>query len=140
MAAHAVRAATEAAATSLDPSTRVGAALVDHDGAVLGVGHNGLPPGVAALQERWERPAKYMWVQHAEIAAMCDAARRGACVEGATAAVTTYPCAACAGALIAAGVRVLVAPPPPRADTRWAQDWAVAERMLGEAGVEVLHP
>jgi deoxycytidylate deaminase len=45
---------------------------------------------------------------HAEMAAITDAARRGATTDGSTMYVTTFPCHECARNIIAAGIRRLV--------------------------------
>lgn len=95
------RAATEAEhATGLsDPNPRVGCALADASGQVLGVGHTQQAGG-----------------PHAEIVALRAAQAAGQDVRGATAYVTLEPCAhhgrtpPCCDALIAAGVgRVVIA-------------------------------
>ena len=55
---------------------------------------------------------EYIRAVHAEMAAITDAARRGASVEACTMYVTTFPCHHCARHLIAAGIErvVYVAP------------------------------
>jgi cytidine deaminase len=45
---------------------------------------------------------------HAEMAAIVDAARRGAAVDGATLFSTTFPCHECARHIVAAGIRRVV--------------------------------
>src|SRR4051812_44655189 len=56
---------------STDPSTQNGAVLVHNMGkgrerVVVANGANHFPAGVKESPERWERPAKYAWVEHAE--------------------------------------------------------------------------
>ena len=80
------------------PNPAVGCVLVDADGQVIGQGHT-QATGQA----------------HAEVMALRDAQARGRVTAGATAYVTLEPCAhhgrtgPCADALIAAGVRKVVA-------------------------------
>lgn len=66
---------------------------------------------------------------HAEINAICQAARHGLQLAGATAYVTNMPCTSCAKALIAAGIRRVVV----------FSDYhdTLAERFFNEAGVEL---
>ena len=52
---------------SKDRSTQVGAVIVGEGHVVLSVGYNGFPRGVNDdIDSRYERPAKYMWTEHAE--------------------------------------------------------------------------
>jgi cytidine deaminase len=58
---------------------------------------------------------EFMRPVHAEMAAICEAARRGISVEGKTAFVTTFPCHGCARHLIAAGLaRIVYIDPYPK--------------------------
>ncbi|WP_431276152.1 bifunctional diaminohydroxyphosphoribosylaminopyrimidine deaminase/5-amino-6-(5-phosphoribosylamino)uracil reductase RibD [Variovorax ureilyticus] len=81
-----------------DPNPRVGCILTDAAGRRIGAGHTQRAGG-----------------PHAEVMALRDAAARGQSVAGATAYVTLEPCshhgrtAPCCDALIAAGVRRVVA-------------------------------
>lgn len=45
---------------------------------------------------------------HSEIDAICNAAKKGESVEGATIYITRYPCEACARAIVAAGIKNVV--------------------------------
>ena len=127
---------------SKDPSTKVGAILLAPGSLqVLSLGYNGMPRGInEAIQERWQRPVKYKYVEHAERNALYNACRHGTPIEGSIAVITMFPCSDCARALIQSGVRTVVAPPPQDTSTggRWAEDHAVSSEMLAEAGVEVV--
>jgi dCMP deaminase len=124
---------------SKDPHHRYGCVLVDAFQAVLATGYNGLPRGVDdGVGMRFERPAKYFYMVHAEQNAVADAARRGMGLAGTTAYIhDRFPCANCAGLLIQAGVCTVVGREPDLAHPRWGGSWRVALEMLGEAGVEV---
>lgn len=124
--------ATEVAKWSKDPSTKVGCVLVNPESLiVVSMGYNGFPRGVREemMEEietfhgrtelvkgqqldpkRWERPTKYLYVEHAERNAIFNAAREGVSTAGCWAFLNyePSPCADCARALIQAGiVRIL---------------------------------
>ena len=117
---------------SKDKSSKVGAIAVDPASRViLETGYNGIPRGVIDLDERLERPAKYLWTSHAEENLVAHAARK--VLAGSTVYVTHICCNACARMLINAGVKRVVIGngttkmPPEHFD--------VALEMFSEAGV-----
>lgn len=119
---------------SKDPSTKVGAVIVDDLRRVVAHGYNGFPRGVDDSPERYaDRPTKYAHVVHAELNAILNA--RGS-VEDCTVYITHQPCAECAKAIIQAGIYRVVVSPASGID-RWADSQMVAWAMLEEAGVEV---
>lgn len=94
-------------ATWSKDTTKVGAVAIDPNSKhVLQTGFNGLPRGVRDLDERMERPAKYLWTAHAEENLVAHAARMQ--LEGSTVFVTHMPCNSCARMLINAGVKKVV--------------------------------
>lgn len=99
--------ATAASLKSKD-STKVGAILVDPEGAVILTAFNGPPKGVVDYPSRFERPQKYMYASHAENNLIAFAARRGIMTIGCTVYCTHISCASCARTLIQAGVKELV--------------------------------
>lgn len=121
---------------SKDPSTKVGCVLVDDQRRVVGLGYNGFPRGVDDNAARYDnRPMKYLMVQHAEANAILNAVGKTA---GCTAYVTHHPCANCAGLLIQAGVhRIVSLAPEGGIAERFADSFAAASLMFGEAGIEV---
>lgn len=117
---------------SKDKSSKVGAIAVDPASRViLETGYNGIPRGVIDLDERLERPAKYLWTSHAEENLVAHAARK--VLAGSAVYVTHICCNACARMLINAGVKRVVVGngttkmPPEHFD--------VALEMFSEAGV-----
>lgn len=98
----------EQARTKSKDTTKVGACLVDPDGAVILTGFNGPPRGVDDIRERFERPAKYLFASHAETNLIAFAARRGIMTKGCKVYCTHLSCAACARTLIQAGIVELV--------------------------------
>lgn len=125
--------AEQVATWSKDPSTKVGCVLASPDGAVLSTGYNGLPRGVDDAPERMERPAKYLWTVHAEAAAIANAARLGARVEGAVAFTTHGCCAGCARLLVNAGVSAVFF--GAGTTSMPAEEFEAAAVMFREAGV-----
>lgn len=124
---------------SKDPSTRVSAALFKGK-YQLASAYNGFPPGIADTEERLNnRPVKYKITQHAEANLISTCAKFGIITEGATVAITTYPCCTCAGLMIGAGIKKVVARKPTEDFlSRWKDDIELAITMLEEAGVELV--
>lgn len=117
---------------SKDPSTRVGAVIVDDNRRIVGHGYNGFPRGVDDAAARYaDRAVKYEMVVHAEINAVLNAGRN---VEGCILYCTFFPCPRCAAYLIQAGVKRVVSMPN-KSDGRYAEQRKIAEQMFKEAGV-----
>ncbi len=101
--------------------------------------HEHFVPPTLELSERWERPAKYEWVEHAERNAIYNAARTGVSIKGCTAYLNwePRPCVECCKGFIQAGIINVVGPniPFPSGGTR--KDWKfdVSTIMMNESGV-----
>lgn len=127
---------------SKDPSTQVGAVLMDSNHRILSTGFNGFPRGVGDHPERYaDRAIKYPMVVHAEANALIAALGAGGAAWS-TLIITTAPCARCVGLAIQAGVSV-VAYPAPTGDERvdrepWKSEAELARTMLEEAGIKVV--
>ena len=121
---------------SKDPSTGVGAAIVDGKNRVVSLGFNGFPRAVCDSDEAlFDREEKLRRTIHAEENALLFAGRS---VEGCTIYVTHPPCARCAAKLIQAGItRVVARAPTDQFAGRWADDMDSANTMFAEAGVVV---
>jgi len=126
---------------SKDPSTKVGAILVDINNRVAGLGYNGFPPGVEDTEERYNnRELKYKLVTHAEVNACIDSGTRA---RGGT--LYVYPsfalppiCNECCKVAIASGVREIVgfvADANDERAVRWKDSIAIAKMMCDEAGI-----
>ena len=129
---------------SRDPSTKVGAVIVDKQNNVRSVGYNGFPRNVDDNKmERWEdRPTKYKFVEHAERNAIYAAARHGTPIEGCKMYLGWYPCADCARAIIQVGIKRVIIDGrkydgTSERDERWAEDFRIAKEMFTEAEVSV---
>lgn len=133
--------AAAAAEFSKDPSTQVGAVVVDDDGHVLSVGYNGFPRGVDDDPARYaDREQKLKLIAHAESNAIAQAARCGVRLAGASLIVTAlYPCSTCAKLIIQAGIKRVYAP---RMDPKKSLEWFIEAQTSGllfkEAGVQVI--
>jgi dCMP deaminase len=135
--------ALDVARGSLGPRTQNGAVLVDElVGIILGdtCFANGLVGMVRDVPERWERPAKYSYIEHAERGAIYQAARSGIVTDGLTLVCPWCACTDCARAIVASGIRRVV-----RLERReggsgeqWAESVGAGDVMLGEAGVDVI--
>jgi len=134
-----VRVARALATLSKDPSTKVGAVIVGPDLEIRAVGYNGFPRGVVDDPERYEnRDLKYDFITHAEMNAICNAARAGTGTKDCSLVVTSlYPCGECAKAIIQAGIKTIYAPAQ-QANGRWDDSLTTAEVMFQEAGIEVV--
>lgn len=123
---------------SKDPSTKVGAILVDDRNIVVGMGYNGFARGVEDSPARLnDRPTKYKYVVHAEVNAILMAGERA---RGAS--LYVWPsfgvpniCHDCAKFAVQAGIVEVVGPAPDEVYESWAESLNHARAMLLEAGV-----
>ena len=117
------------------------ACVIVKENQILCSGYVGSPPGLphcddvghllkTVTHEDGTRTTHCMRTIHAEQNAICQAARRGVSIEGATVYCKLAPCRACAMLLIAAGIRRIVA------EYRY-QAGGEAEDILKAAGVEL---
>ena len=91
---------------------------------------------------RWNRPHKYLFIEHAERNAIHNAARTGVSLLGATMYFNWEPCPCneCAKAVIQAGIKKLVGYDrkfPGKGD-QWDESLRVSRAMLREAGVDIV--
>ena len=128
---------------SKDPSTKVGAVLVDKNKVVVGTGYNGFPRGVEDTEERLQnREMKYKLVVHAEANAIYVAGdkARGASLYVWPAFALPDICHECCKAAIQAGVREVIAslstPENAERAKRWNDSILIAKLMCDEAGLE----
>lgn len=127
---------------SKDPSTKVGAILVQDGNRIVGLGYNGFARGVNDSEERYNhRETKYQFVVHAEVNAILMAGEKA---KGAT--LYVYPsfmippiCHECCKSAIQAGVTNIIGYEPDVTDERvkrWANSISVAKTMCDEAGIK----
>ncbi len=121
---------------SKDPSTKVGAVITDNDNRVISVGYNGFPRKADDKnKERYERPLKYRWTEHAERNAIYNAAKIGVSTDEATMYIRWFPCTDCARGIIQSGIKKLVCSKPDFTDERWGADFKISHEMLEECGI-----
>lgn len=127
-----LRMARECGRMSRDPSTKVGAVVVDDHKRIVGMGFNGFARGVQDTPERYaDKPLKHSLIVHAEINAVLNAAT----TEGCTLYSTFFPCPTCAGIIIQKGITRVVALTNPK-DAEWADRQALSMMQFDEAGVK----
>ncbi len=118
---------------SKDPSTKVGAVIVDRKRRVVSHGYNGFPRGVRDDASRYaDRETKMEMVVHAEANAILNA--KGADLEGTTLYCTFFPCPHCAALIIQAGISTVIATPR-EADGRYEPRFQISRQMFREAGI-----
>lgn len=129
--------AQEFASWSKDPSTKVGAVIVDHDHRLLGAGYNGFARGVDDREDRYlDKPTKYKLIVHAEANAILNAVSS---IRGMTIYTTKFPCSECTKLIIQAGICRIITPPPGDGEP-WASDAQFSKLMIKEAGVLLRTP
>lgn len=126
------------ASWSKDTNTKVGAVVVDKDKIVLSMGYNGFPRGCDdKIESRYEKPAKYLYTEHAERNCVYHAARHGVSLKDCTIHCTMFPCCDCARAIIQAGITEVVAPEPDVNHEKWGESFRVSLLMFEESNVNV---
>lgn len=125
---------------SKDPSTKVGALIVDSDNNVRTIGYNGFPRGAVDSQERLSnRDLKYPLTVHAELNALMTCARLGIRTEGCYIICTNMPCTTCCGAIIQAGIKkVIITAPSEDMLSRWKESMDLSKTLLEEVGIELI--
>ena len=119
-----------------DPSTQVGACIVDSkNNRILSVGYNGFPFGCSDDDFPWDREGetlctKYPYVVHAELNAILN--NRGVSLEGSKIYTALFPCNECAKAIIQSGIREVVYLSDKYAETDIVR---ASKKMLEKAGV-----
>ena len=123
---------------SKDPSTQVGAVIVNEEKKVVSIGYNGMPRNIKDEDLTWEKGeglnSKYLYVCHAELNAILNA-RNGASLNNCTVYVTLFPCNECTKALIQVGIKKVV-----YLDNKYAYttETQASRKMLELAGVELV--
>ena len=97
---------------SADPSTQVGACIVDSNNKVVSIGYNGMPRGIDDCNLSWNRngtdlDSKYLYVCHAEFNAILNT-RDGSQLKGCRVYVTLFPCNECAKAIIQSHIKEVI--------------------------------
>ena len=123
---------------SPDPSTQNAAIILPKfHTSVSGI--NQFPKGVQYLPERWERPIKYRYIEHAERNAIYQAARCGVPLQDALMVCPWAACTDCARGIIQSGIKELITykKSHDNSSKSWIPDIDIAFTMLREAGIIV---
>ena len=120
---------------SKDPSTQVGACIVDDNNRILSVGYNGMPAGCADDDMPWDKIGeplnnKYFYVCHAELNAILN--YRGGSLKDAHLYSTLFPCNECAKAIIQSGIKEIIYLSDKYANT---DSTVASKRMFDMAGI-----
>lgn len=125
---------------SKDPSTQVGACIVDSDKKIVGIGYNGMPIGCDDDKLPWGKSSddwletKYPYVCHAEMNAILN--KNGASVKGCSIYVALFPCNECAKIIIQSGIKRVFY----YSDKHHEKpSMEASRRLLDIAGVQVTH-
>ncbi len=120
---------------SKDPSTQVGACIVDNDRRIRSMGYNGMPRCCQDDDYPWGHgegmESKYLYVCHAELNAILNC--NTGTVRGCTVYTTLFPCNECAKAIIQSGIAEVVYYSDKYADT---DSTRASKRMFDTAGVK----
>lgn len=122
---------------SKDPSTQVGACIIDEEKRILSTGYNGFPQGCSDDEFPWNRDenvgdTKYQYVVHAELNAILNAS--GKKLAGSTLYVGLFPCNECAKAIIQSGIKEVIYLSDKYHGTPAME---ASRKMLNAAGVKV---
>lgn len=95
---------------SKDPSTQVGACIVNNQKRIIAIGYNGLPFGMDDDYFSWSKEGvfkdtKYPYVVHAEANAILNATTS---LQGASLYVTLFPCNECMKLIVQSGIKEIV--------------------------------
>ena len=123
---------------SKDPSTQVGACIIDEDKKIIGIGYNGFPIGSSDDNMPWDKEGefletKYPYVVHAELNAILNSIKS---LKNCTIYVTHFPCNECAKAIVQSGIKKVIY----FSDKHKSLDSTKASRRIFEnAGVKTEH-
>ncbi len=120
---------------SKDPSTQVGAVVVNDDNVVVGVGYNGFPRGIKNDALPWEREGdfentKYPYVCHAEENAIYNANNS---TKGCKIYCVQFPCNECTKTLIQTGIKEVIFEDDKHIENKEVK---VAKKMMKLTGIK----
>lgn len=125
---------------SKDIHTQIGAVIVGSDGEIVSTGYNSLPRGINDfIPERFQRPEKYNWMEHAERNAIYNAARIGVSTKNCEMYMTCdISCIDCARAIIQSGIsKIHLIVGIGAKGQQYKQHMKISERLFDEAGIEI---
>nr|XP_033327733.1 deoxycytidylate deaminase [Megalopta genalis]XP_033327735.1 deoxycytidylate deaminase [Megalopta genalis] len=125
-----------AAKRSKDPSTQVGACIVNNEKKIVGVGYNGMPIGCSDDDFPWSNKSenyletKYPYVCHAELNAILN--KNSSNIKDCTIYVALFPCNECAKVIIQSGIKTVVYMSDKNAEKNGTK---AAKRLFDASGV-----
>lgn len=119
---------------SKDPSTKVGAVVVDNLNRIVGIGYNGFPVGTDDSDELYnDRDVKISKIVHGEINALTFSNKT---TQDCTLYVWPFgPCDRCSGIAIQHGISRVVF--PKTNIERWVESIDLGKKYFSEASVEI---
>ena len=96
---------------SKDPSTQVGACIVNQFNKIVGIGYNGFPIGCDDNELPWDKTSenpnetKYPYVVHAEANAILNSTKD---LHGSRIYVALFPCNECTKLMIQSGIKEII--------------------------------
>lgn len=93
---------------SKDPSTKLGAVIVNSNDQIVGTGYNGFIAKCNEGEMSFDRPLKYHLTIHAEINAVFSALKNFSKIEDSTLYCTDAPCENCLKHILQVGIRKIV--------------------------------
>lgn len=126
--------------TSKDPSTQNAALLTDQGSGIIAIECNNIPEKIQQTDNRWERPTKYHYVEHAERNVLYKATRMGMSTQDLTMYCPWYSCSGCARAIIQCGIKRVIGHKEyfDRTPDRWKKSCAIGIEMMQEAGIDCM--
>ncbi|VDR41955.1 Deoxycytidylate deaminase [Mycoplasmopsis caviae] len=120
---------------SKDPSTKVGACIVNEHKRIIALGYNGMPKGIDD-EFPWDREGespketKYAYVVHAEMNAILNTNNN---LDGCTIFTSLYPCSSCAKTIAQSGISEVVYEDDKYHDT---EDAEIARHILNASNIK----
>ena len=121
---------------SKDPSTQVGACIVNQYNKIVGIGYNGFPIGLDDDSLPWDKSSaninetKYPYVVHAEANAILNSTKD---LHGARIYVALFPCNECTKLIIQSGIKEILYLSDKYKDTDPVK---ASKKMIDMAGVK----
>jgi len=120
---------------SKDPSTQVGAVVIDNKTRkIVSSGYNGFPREVDDSKIPQTRPEKYLYVVHAELNAILHAQRD---LHDCSLYVTVFPCSECMKSVIQTGIKKVVYLND-LSGPEWEEYKAATMKLATLAGVDIV--
>ena len=121
---------------SKDPSTQVGACIVDEDRKIIGIGYNGFPMGSSDDNMPWNKEGdfletKYPYVVHAELNAILNSIKS---LKNSIIYVTHFPCNECAKAIVQSKISRVIYLSDKHKDK---DSFKASKRILENAGIKI---